>query len=234
MNTPVTENLFKKIKYTFKDPSLFQLSITHKSFSNENPGKAKGDNERLEFLGDAVLDFVISDLIMEKFTTLSEGDMSKIRASLVSESCLADIARELDLGASLFMGKGEEMSGGREKNSILSDSLEALFAAIFLDSKSSKGIGEIQRVIREIFLERIEEAENSLGTTDFKTELQELVQKRYKDIVSYRITRETGPDHDKTFETAVVFRNQEYARGMGHTKKQAEQEAARKMLNEFQ
>ena len=234
MDIPGTAELFGAIDYSFGDLPLFRLSITHKSFANEHPDRGQGHNERLEFLGDAVLDFIISDLLVEKFPHHSEGDLSKIRAGLVSESGLAEISRELGLGPTILMGRGEEKSGGREKNSILSDALEALIAAIYLDSRSRSDTEEIRRVISHIFAGRIERVAEAVGGEDFKTELQELVQKRYKDTVIYRITSEAGPDHEKMFEAAVVFRDQEYGRGMGRSKKQAEQEAAKTALTAFQ
>lgn len=230
MEIPGTSELFEKIAYSFADLSLFENSVTHKSHSNEQRGEAAPDNERLEFLGDAVLDFVISDILMEKYPALSEGALSKIRAGLVSEAGLAEIARELELGRVLLMGKGEEQSGGRKKSSILSDALEALLAAIFLDSRKESGVGEIHRVIGRVFGSRINEAEQIIGSADFKTELQELAQKLYKDTVNYRITGEEGPDHDKIFEAAVIIGERELERGSGRSKKQAEQEAARKSL----
>lgn len=221
------DRLLERLTYRFVDPTLLRQALTHKSHANENPGRGAGDNERLEFLGDAVLDFVLSDLLLKKFVDLSEGDLSKIRAGLVSETGLAEVARELELGPCLLIGKGEEKSGGREKNSILSDTLEALLAAVYLDSSKAGRSGEIHRVIGEIFLPRLPAAEQNLHFSDFKTELQESVQKRYKETVSYRIVTEEGPDHEKRFEVAVIFREKEIGRGEGRTKKSAEQEAAK-------
>ncbi len=224
------ENLSLRLGYRFRDTSLLRLALTHRSFSNENPGEAPEDNERLEFLGDAVLDFLISVLLMEQFPGHAEGDLSKLRASLVSETGLAEIARKLELGPLLRVGKGEARSGGPDKNSILSDALEALLAAVYLDSRDASGMEEIGAVVRALFGGRVAPAEQNLRFSDFKTELQELVQKRYKDTVTYRITREAGPDHEKEFESAVSFRGQEFARGSGHSKKLAEQAAAKDAL----
>lgn len=234
METKGAERLFRRLNYRFADPSLFQQAVSHKSYANENPSRVAGDNERLEFLGDAVLDFVISELLMARFPHLSEGELSKLRAHLVSEVSLAGLARELDLGACLLMGKGEAKSGGREKSSILADGLEALFAAIYMDSRETGGSAAIGGIIEALFASRIEEAEHSLHFTDFKTELQELVQSRYKETVAYRIIREAGPDHEKHFEAAVSFQNREFGRGKGRTKKQAEQAAAKSALDAYQ
>ena len=228
-----TAILLGKIEYAFKNPTLLRQSLTHKSYDNENPNDSEGHNERLEFLGDAVLELVISDFLMEAFPNLSEGDLSKLRANLVSESSLAEIAREISLGDCILIGKGEETSGGRDKNSILSDTLEAFFAAIYLDSRENDGIQTIGRVIYHFFATRLKHAKASLGNVDFKTELQELVQKQFKDTVRYLIIKEDGPDHDKEFEAAVIFKEKEYGRGIGHTKKQAEQEAAKQAIKAF-
>jgi ribonuclease-3 len=224
------ERLYDRLGYTFRNGALALLALTHTSYSNENPRAAPQHNERLEFLGDAVLDFVVSDLLMTRYPALPEGDLSKMRAGLVSEAALADIAHELELGPYLRMGRGEEQSGGREKDSILSDALEALLAAVYLDSATDTGIVAIQQVVHRLFENRLEEAGRPRHLEDFKTELQELVQSRYKDTVHYVITHEVGPDHDKQFEAAVLFRDRELGRGLGRSKKQAEQNAARLAL----
>ena len=233
MNERHAQELLRRLDYRFNDPALFKLALTHKSYANENPGDRAGDNERLEFLGDAVLGFVISDMLMETFPHLSEGELSKTRASLVSEASLAGIARELELGRLLLMGKGETKSGGPEKSSILCDALEALIAAIYLDSRIQSGAVVVGRVIERVFLERIQAAEQSLGYADYKTELQELVQNRYKDTVVYDIVREEGPDHEKNFVAAVSFRQIEFGRGAGRSNKHAEQAAAKQALDDF-
>lgn len=222
--------LFERLGYAFTDPALAELALTHTSYSNENPHKAPQHNERLEFLGDAVLDFVVSDLLMARYPALPEGDLSKMRAGLVSENALAEIARHLELGPHLRMGRGEEQSGGREKDSILANALEALVAAVYLDSAPRRGIAAVQEVLRSLFEPRLEEAGQPRRLADFKTELQELVQSRYRDTVHYVITQESGPDHEKQFEAAVMFRERELGRGSGRSKKQAEQKAARLAL----
>ncbi|MBI3992118.1 MAG: ribonuclease III [Candidatus Lambdaproteobacteria bacterium] len=231
MDSTGVDALARKIAYRFADPALLHLALTHKSFANESADAGAQHNERLEFLGDAVLDFVISDLLMTRHATLSEGDLSKLRANLVNERGLAEIARELELGTHLRLGRGETASGGRDKDSILSDALEALFAAIYLDSKAAQGTAEIRRVIDALFGERI--ARGGPREVDYKTELQEWVQRAYKDNVAYRITSEAGPDHEKKFEVAVLFQNRECGRGVGRSKKIAEQAAAREALDAF-
>lgn len=233
MDEQDTAPLFERLGYTFQDLSLFRQSITHKSFANENPHQDSGDNERLEFLGDAVLDLVVSDLLMERLAESSEGELSKFRARLVSAAPLAEIARNLGLGAYLRIGRGEERSGGREKISLLADALEALLAAIFLDSRNRNGMAEVTRVIEALLARNLESAGQVPGGVDFKTELQEVVQKRFKETVRYQVTREDGPDHEKRFEVTVCFKEREFGRGAGRSKKQAEQAAAKQALEDF-
>lgn len=228
------QDLYARLEYAFRDASLAQLALTHTSYSNENPHKAPQHNERLEFLGDAVLDFVVSELLMTRYPKRPEGDLSKMRAALVSESALAAVARELELGRFLRMGRGEEQSGGRDKDSILSDALEAVVAAVYLDSAPDAGIAGVQQWLRGIFEHRLEQAGRPPKLADFKTELQELVQRRYKDTVRYVVTHEAGPDHEREFEVAVLFRDRELGRGAGRSKKQAEQDAARLALGAMQ
>ncbi len=234
MERPQEQRLFDVLGYAFADPGLFRLCLTHKSFANENPQAAGGHNERLEFLGDAVLDFVVSDMLMARHPDLAEGELSKLRAGLVTESSLAEIAREIGLGELLHIGRGEDQSGGRDKSSILSDALEALLAGVYLDSKPSAGTGAVYRVIERLFASRMVGGSAEPGSFDFKTELQEWVQKAYRETVRYRIVQEEGPDHEKTFEAAVVFRDREFGRGRGRSKKQAEQAAAKSALDGLQ
>jgi len=216
-----------RLGYTFRDASLLTLALTHKSFANEHPERASADNERLEFLGDAVLDLVVSDLLFERFPDLPEGDLSKLRASLVTEGCLAEVAREVDLGAALRLGRGESDTGGDAKASLLADGLEAVVAAIYLDSRAGRGLAAVHETIARLIGPRVEQAVETAAVFDFKTGLQEWAQKRYKEPVRYRIVSEGGPDHEKTFEAAVLLRERELGRGRGRSKKQAEQAAAR-------
>jgi ribonuclease-3 len=222
--------LLERLGYRFIDAAWLTLALTHKSYANENPDSAPQHNERLEFLGDAVLDFVISDMLMAQHPDMPEGDLSKQRARLVSEQALAEVARRLGLGDCLHLGRGETASGGAEKPSLLADGLEALFAAIYLDSRAAHGMTEISRVIRGLFEEAIAAAPGDAVRRDNKTALQELVQKVFRSNVTYRLIHEEGPDHEKRFEVAVQVQDREYGRGKGRSKKEAEQQAARQAL----
>lgn len=231
MNAPKISGLCQRLDYTFRDEALLVQALTHTSYSNEHPSQGTGHNERLEFLGDAVLDFVISDQLMLRHPDLPEGDLTRMRASLVSEPALAMIARNIHLGRFLRMGKGERRSGGEEKDSLLSDALEALIAAIYLDSSAHGGVADIQRVVLTLFGEALESTLGPETLEDHKTTLQEWIQGTHQDTVHYAIVRETGPDHDKSFLAAVYFQEKELGRGEGRSKKIAEQEAARQALN---
>jgi len=231
MEPPNLTGLSERIGYRFDDPALLLLALTHRSLANEQPGEAPGNYERLEFLGDAVLDFVVSDLLMEGFPDLPEGELTKRRAALVSEPHLARLAGELGLGPLLRMGRGEAASGGREKDSILADALEAVVAAVYLDSRARSGIGEVYRVVQALFAPAILATAGGAPRLDFKTDLQEWVQRHFKDRITYRITRAEGPEHEKCFESAALFRGREVGRGQGRSKKQAEQAAAQQALH---
>ena len=217
------DELLNKLGYQFENQDLLRQALTHKSHVNEK----NVNNERLEFLGDAVLDLVISELLMTQFPDLPEGGLSKIRAGLVNESGLNKIATSIDLGKHLFMGKGEEMTGGRSKSSLLADAMEALFAAIYTDSKDAYGLQKTRDVIENLFNAEIPKTLESFSSIDFKTELQEYVQKHFRLLATYELINEFGPDHQKEFEMAVVIGPHEYGRGKGMSKKQAEQAAAR-------
>lgn len=227
------EELQSKFDYQFKDISFLYQALTHKSFSNENQQKKFPNNERMEFLGDAVLQFVISDILVESYPELSEGELSKFRAVLVSENGLASLAEKINLGKFLLMGRGEILTGGRGKKSILADAFEALIAAIFLDSKTNAASDISSQVVGNFFLEAIEKAESTFAFIDNKTDLQEFVQKEKYGTLEYRILEETGPDHDKEFLTAVFVNNEEYGRGKGKSKKISEQRAAIEALKKI-
>jgi ribonuclease III len=213
-----------RLGYTFADRVRLESALTHKSFLNENPGWGRPDNERLEFLGDAVLDLIVGHLLMEAQPVRSEGELSKTRASIVNEQGLADVASELGLGDWLFLGRGEEQSGGRKKPSVLADACEALVAAIYLDG----GFEASFQVVRHLFGGRVAGAREA-GSTDYKTRLQERAARR-RVHVRYSVVQERGPDHDKTFEISASIGDREYARGTGKTKKEAEQRAAEMAL----
>ncbi len=212
--------------YTFTDPSLLDCALTHRSFANENPDLLKADNERLEFLGDAVLTLCISDLLMKKNSESTEGDLSKIRSSIVNEKPLAGLARELRIGDYLLLGKGEDSSGGRAKNSLLANALEAIIAAVYCDA----GFDGAYIFIRDRFRSLLDTATDGVAYQDHKTSLQEITQNRFRLIPRYTVIREFGPDHDKVFQVRVAIGDISAAAGLGRNKKEAEQRAARKAL----
>jgi ribonuclease III len=215
--------LESKLGMTFKDPSLLELALTHRSYAYEHD--VVHTNERMEFLGDAILNLCVTDLLYKRFPDLLEGDLAKLRASLVSEPALAEVAAELDLGEAVQLGRGERLSGGHNKPSIMADALEAVLGAVYLDG----GISTIRKVIRHLFGSRIEAAEGKEIPKDAKTRLQELVTRRHGILPRYRVTG-SGPDHAKRFQ-AEVFVNDEFCgRGDGRSKKEAEQEAAAQAL----
>mgnify|MGYP001546742910 CR=1 FL=1 len=218
--------LMKNCGHRFKDVSLLTQALCHRSFLNENPKYAKQDNERLEFLGDAVLGLCIGQLLMAHHPAKKEGELSKLRSLLVSESGLADIARKIDLGRFIMLGRGERLSNGHEKNSILSDTFEALVAAIYLDA----GFETVFNLIQDLFASRLVQEEKQTLHRDFKSALQEYVQETGSPAPVYCLDNESGPDHDKTFEVVLdIFDTR--VRGIGKTKKSAEQDCARNALD---
>jgi ribonuclease-3 len=206
--------------YQFTRVELLERALTHRSFANESRGRTV-DNEKLEFLGDAVLDLVVGHTLMDRFPNLSEGELSVTRAQVVSEAGLWEVAAELGLGAFLRLGKGEEKSGGRDKPSLLADAFEAVVAAVFLDG----GFEASRDLIDRLLADRLSAIDAS-GFHDFKTRLQESAQAKLKETPEYRVVGEAGPDHDKTFEVAVYIKEREWARAAGKSKKAAEQRAA--------
>lgn len=217
------DTLQRHIGYQFDDIRLLVQALTHKSFAHENHQK---NNERLEFLGDAILQFVMSDHLMGNYPELPEGMLSKFRAVLVSEKGLSKLAQKIHLGDYLFIGKGEEITGGREKSSILSDALEALLSAIYLDSKSQHGVTIVANIIKALFSDEIEKAEETFASVDYKTDFQEYVQKKKLGTLTYKVIEERGPDHDKEFVTALLVDDKLYGIGSGKSKKISEQHAA--------
>ncbi|HUJ18421.1 MAG TPA: ribonuclease III [Nitrospirota bacterium] len=216
--------LQQRIAYRFRDPELLEQSLTHKSYANEN--RVASHNERMEFLGDSVLNLVVSEYLMKTCPDSSEGDLSKLRAAVVSEPALAAVAREIGLGSHLLLGRGEEQTGGRDKDSLLADCLEALIASIYLDS----GKDEAGAFILRFFEEGIRKNCTSGGAVEYKTRLQELCQERLKQLPEYRIVSETGPDHQKQFAVEVWINGRASGRGEGRSKKEAEQHAAKEAL----
>lgn len=208
--------------YDFRDKALLARALRHASWCNEQPGPDRlEDNERLEFLGDAVLDLVVGHRLMTRYPQLREGELSVTRAQVVSEAGLSDVARQLGIGAWLMLGKGEENSGGRGKSSILADAFEAIVAAVYLDS----GFESAQQIVQRLLSHRIETVEFK-GFYDFKTRLQETAQARLRATPKYHVVQELGPDHDKRFVVAVTIGEDEWARAIGKSKKEAEQMAA--------
>lgn len=218
--------LQQRLGINWSDPGLFYQALTHSSCAHENRSMGLPHNQRLEFLGDAVLELVISDYLYRKFPHSAEGELTKLRAAVVCEPSLAKAAKELGLGYCLRMGRGEERSGGRERPSILADALEAVLGAIYLDKGLEAArkviLQELEPVIKDVLEGRLEK--------DYKTELQEMLQQYSSEPVNYVILKEEGPDHDKTFTAGVIYQGKEVGRGTGHSKKEAEQKAAKKAL----
>lgn len=222
---PHLSRLQKELDYTFSDAELLVRCLTHVSYAR---GKRSGHNETFEFLGDAVLDLAVSDLLMHGFPEKSEGDLSKMRASLVNAAVLAEKGAQLNLGALLRLGKGEERSGGRKKKSILAGAFEALLGGIYWDG----GYEAARRVIERYFGADLKEG--NLGQQDYKTRLQEICQMLFHSPPEYHIVAEIGPDHEKRFVAEIAVGGKVMGRGEGQSKKQSEQEAARKALEELQ
>jgi ribonuclease-3 len=216
--------LEKALGIKFKRPDLREVSLTHRSFAFEQG--ALPTNERLEFLGDAVLGLVVTDLVYRSFPDRSEGELAKLRAAMVNMTMLAEVARELGLGDEILLGKGEELSGGRDKASILADALEAVLGAVYLD----RGLKASQQLIERLFRPRIDAYVRGEGGRDYKTILQELAAQDLGRLPEYRVA-ERGPDHEKEFTATVFLSGRELGRGMGRSKKEAEQRAARQAFD---
>ncbi len=215
------------LSYSFKDTKLLNQALTHKSFYNENESGSTGHNERLEFLGDAVLDLSVCHLLMNKFPDLSEGDLSKLRASLVNETSFADLSIELGLQDKLLLGKGELLSGGKDKPRLLASVFEALIGAFYLDA----GFERVHEYLENLYQDRINHT--NVGdhfSRDYKTRLQEKTQEMFKLTPTYHVIEEEGPDHLKTFIVEVKVDDKIIASGIGKSKKTAEQCAAEKAL----
>lgn len=215
--------LEQKLNYTFRHPALLQEALSHSSYANEHRAAHLNSNERLEFLGDSVLGFVTAEFLFRQHPDLPEGDLTRIRAALVCEQSLYEVARKLDLGRYLCLGKGEEAGGGRERTSILADATEAVFAAVYLDGGIEAASALIHRVLLDAEREEVVEERRR----DYKTALQELVQRHADQVLTYRMVGEQGPDHDKTFVAEVLLNGTAVGTGSGHSKKEAEQAAAR-------
>lgn len=224
------QELEKKLNYTFRNPELLHEALSHSSYANEHRSAGRRSNERLEFLGDSVLGFVTAEFLFVQHPNLPEGDLTRIRAALVCEQSLYEVARKLDLGAYLKLGRGEEAGGGRQRTSILADATEAVFAAVYLDG----GIGAASALIHRVLLDAEKEEVVEERRRDYKTALQELVQRQADQVLSYRMIGEEGPDHDKTFRAQVLLNDQPVGTGSGHSKKEAEQSAAKDALSRME
>src|SRR5512133_806055 len=220
--------LEERLGIVLPDRACSRAALTHKSYVNEHRDEqGLQDNERLEFLGDAVIDLAVSHRLMERFPAAREGDLSKMRAAVVDEQGLSEMARALDLGALLRLGRGEELTGGRQKSSLLADAMEAVVAAVYVGAGLGAVLGLIDRFLGEAF------SRAAAGTLDrdYKTQLQELAQSRLRATPRYRVVAERGPDHSKIFEVETDLRGEVVGRGEGRSKKDAEQAAAKLALD---
>ncbi len=219
--------LEKRLDYVFSDWRLLRRALCHSSHVNENPHLEPQSNERLEFLGDAVLDLIIGHILMVRYPDIREGDLSRLRASLVNDQNLAGLARSLDLGSHLFLGRGETLTQGWDKDSILADGLEAVLGAVYLDG----GFASAFTVAESLFSGDISRPPSLVPSMDYKTFLQERCQTLWKSPPTYEVVEETGPEHDKTFVVRAHLPEETFkAQGTGKNKKSAEQDAARKAL----
>lgn len=221
--------LEERLGYRFNDPSLLRGALYHSSYANEHRTMGISSNERLEFLGDAVLGFVSAEHLYRKHPDLPEGELTRIRAALVCEESLHEVAQSLQLGDFLLLGKGEESGGGRRRPSILADAVEAVLAAVYLDG----GIDKARELIHRVLLDKEQEQVVESRRRDCKTELQELVQRKPNQELHYALVSESGPDHAKVFAVAVTLNGQTIGLGSGHSKKEAEQSAARSALKQM-
>ena len=221
--------LEEKLGYSFRDPTLCETALTHTSWMNETHETDRSDNERMEFLGDSVLALAISDILMRRYPEHSEGELSKARSALVNEAGLALVSEALSLGQWIFLGRGEEQAGGRQKRSLLSNALEALVGAVYLDG----GFAAAFQVVERLFQPALTDMP-ATAARDFKSRLQEVSQASLQLAPSYTVIAEHGPDHDKTFEVAISLGDKEYGRAQGKSKKEAQQNAAERALAALQ
>ena len=225
-----SEELMEKINYRFKNEGYLKEALTHRSFSNENDKTKKFDNEKLEFLGDAVLNLITTEYIYNLEKDKNEGELAKLKSQIISEPVFSAIEHDLKLGDYLYLSNGEILSGGRERKSILGDAFEALMGAIFKDSDyyTTKDIA------LKFLLEKINNLEEIEGTGDYKTILQEVFQSKYRKMPEYELLSTKGPDHNKEFKIAVKLDNKIYGVGIGKSKKEAEKNAAREALEKIE
>ena len=227
----VLQNLEEKLAYQFRNLELLETALTHDSFVFETRGQDISRNERLEFLGDAVLELVVSHELYRLFPLADEGDLTQMRSALVSRERLAEISRRMELGEFLNLSQGEKLTGGREKDSIIAAALEAVFGAVYLDGGMDASRETIELILRPFFPDL---AQGRIGQ-DFKSELQEITQERFKKLPGYRIISESGPDHAKIFQAEVNLPDCSFsAAGTGRTKRSAEQAAAKALLEKLE
>ena len=207
------------INYQFQNRKILEIALTHSSYANESRDRRLKSNERLEFLGDSVLGLVSATYLFESYPDVMEGELTKMRSALVCEGALCVCAREIGLGDHLRLGKGEESGGGRTRDSILADAMEAVIGAVYLDG----GLEQARKLILDYVLTPGEKRMGRAAITDYKTALQEIVQKNHGEMLSYRLTDACGPDHQKSFSVEVLLNSNVIGAGMGHSKKEAEQ-----------
>lgn len=224
MATETLAGLEKRLGFVWRNPALLEEALTHSSYTCEDPGTK--NNQRLEFLGDAVLEVLVSEALFHRLPDAPEGDLTKLRAAVVCEPSLARVAADLGLGHQMRMGRGEELSGGRTRPSVLADAFEAVLGALYLD----QGLDAARTFVRRHLGRVIEDVIAGRGEPDYKTELQERLQKISPDPIKYVILQEEGPDHAKTFTAGVVYRGALIGQGVGRSKKEAEQQAAKAAL----
>lgn len=223
------KELMEKINYTFKNEKYLVEALTHRSFSNENDRYKQFDNEKLEFLGDAVLNLITTEYIYENNKEKKEGELAKLKSQIISEPVFSSIATDINLGDYLYLSNGELMSGGRKRKSILGDAFEALIGAIFKDSDYYT----TKKIALNFLKDKIDNIEEIDGIGDYKTILQEIFQSKYKKIPEYVIIKTTGPDHDKIFEVGIKKDNEIIGIGKGKSKKEAEKNAAKVVLKKI-
>lgn len=213
-----------RIGFSFRDKSILKNALTHSSYANENRGIGMPDNERLEFLGDSILGFVVAEHLFRLHPNKPEGELTRMRAELVCERNLARVARSIDLGAALYLGHGEIQNGGAGRDSILSDAMESVFAGVYLDG----GFQPAKALIYRLILGQADDVPAKSG--DYKTAFQELVQRKKNQVISYELVSESGPDHNKIFCVKVLLNDRVVGEGQGSSKKRAEQNAAKKAM----
>ena len=228
----ILEEIQQTIQYFFHHPGLLEEALTHKSHLQGKQDRLLKDNERLEFLGDAVLSLIVSEYLAQTYPVLTEGDLSQTRAYLVRQFSLAQAARRLGFGEFLRLGKGEERTQGRAKSSLLANALEAVIAAIYLDGGLNPARSFVLKALQEDLLV-LEQTNQCASRQDYKSQLQEWCQRNFSEIPEYQLTKELGPDHEKVFDVEVRIKGTTQGRGTGHSKKLAEQEAAKEALKHF-